>query len=472
MKNLCLVIFFGCLWVCNSLEADTKNGKPLTTNRQIDLLKSRIKQFSDKNHDSTIFYAERLWKVATEDKNDEAITFSLVELAWAHKKKNNLDQSIRYYFELDRIYQQNGNTAGRGAANLNIGQILAKGYELDKALGYLKLAKGYYEETGQVHNVSKTLYEMGKRYIEKKDPATATIILKEALDICPDSIVSQLSMIYNRLGWAAKDQEDYEKARTYYNEAITVLKKPDTCAKKRAIAYNNIGETYLLEGQLEFAIENFEKAMKIKNGIDNPESALETLTQLARLFYKKGQIKEAIERLDQGIEKMAPAEPNVKMAEALALITLIANDPANKTPLPYSKLTRYMNMQQQQLTGLQELKEQLNKTSDQYHVQMGVAQDEIEQQQLTYHAAIYERTYWWGSALAIISAFAVGGFVYANKQKREKLNVLKDKDAFVNEQVKNYDQRILQMLIVKAEYEEMKARLKKDFGLGDEDFSD
>ena len=471
MKNLCLVIFFSCLWVCNSLEADTKNGTPLTTNQQIVFLKSQIRQFSEKNHDSTIVYAERLRKVAEEDGNDEEVAYSLVELSWAHKKKGNLNQSIRYYFELDRLYQRLGNTAGRGATNLNIGQILAKGYEFDKALNYLELAKAYYGETGQFYNVSKTLYEMGKRYIEKKDPATATIKLEEALNTCPDTIVSHLSMIYNRLGWAAKDQGEYEKARNYYNEAITVLNNTEICHTKKAIAHNNIGETYLLEGKLESAIKYFEKAMKIKNDLDNPESSLETLTQLARLFYKKGQIKEAIERLDQGIENMAPGEPNVKMAEALALVTQIANDPANKTPLPYWKLTRYMSMQQQQLTGLQELKEQLNKTSDQYHIQMGVTQDEIEQQQRTFHATIHERTYWWSSALAIISAFAVGGFVYASKQKREKLNVLKDKDDFVNEQVKNYDQRILQMLIVKAEYEEMKARLKKDFGLGDEDFT-
>ena len=472
MKNLCLVIFFSCLWVCNSLEADTENGKPLNSNQQIDFLKSRIKQFSDKNHDSTIFYAEKLRKIAKEDGNDEAVATSLVELGWAHKKKGNLNQSIRYYFELDRVYQQLGNSGGQGTANLNIGQIFARAYQFDKSLFYLDLAKQYYEQAGQYYKVSKAIYEMATRYIDMKEPEVATSLLVKAFEKCPGNEIDQLSKIHNRLGWAAKDQEKYEKARSHYNESINVLNNPEDWDKKMAIAYNNIGETYLLEFQYDSATYYFEKAMAIKDNLKDPESYLETLTQLARLAYQRGQLNEAVKWLDKGIAKMDNEKSSTKLVEALSLITLIANESNNKSPLTYKELTYYMGLQHQQLAALQKLKEQLNKTSDQYHVQMGVAQDEIEQQQLTYHAAIYERTYWWGSALAIISAFAVGGFVYANKQKREKLNVLKDKDAFVNEQVKNYDQRILQMLIVKAEYEEMKARLKKDFGLGDEDFSD
>lgn len=54
--------------------------------------------------------------------------------------------------------------------------------------------------------------------------------------------------------------------------------------------------------------------------------------------------------------------------------------------------------------------------------------------------------------------------------QRDRNRKLK-KEAFITEQMKNYDQRILQMFIVKAEYEEMKFKLKNEFGLDDKCFS-
>ena len=54
--------------------------------------------------------------------------------------------------------------------------------------------------------------------------------------------------------------------------------------------------------------------------------------------------------------------------------------------------------------------------------------------------------------------------------QRDRNRKLK-KEVFIIEQMKNYDQRILQMLIVKAEYEEIKFKLKNEFGLDDKGFS-
>lgn len=474
MKNLCLVIFFFGLGVCNSLNAGSNPWKHLSSDRQLDSLTAYVQKFSEKNHDSTIAYAQWLRKVAHETKNDEAMVFAIIELAWAHKKKDNLDQSILYYFDLERINKQLGDIGGQATAYFNIGQIFAKVYEYDKALNYLERAKDFYEEAKQYGKVSKALYEIATRYIEKKQPDIATKRLKQALEVCQDEMDAHRSMIYNRLGWAAKDQHNYVLARDYYYKSITVLNKPEDYDKKRAIAFNNIGETHLLEGRRDSAAYYFDKAIKIKNNLGNHESSLETLTQLARLAYEYDQIEMARKYLDQGIANMNLAKPSQKLVEALELITMIANDPKYESPIPYKDVTYYMNLQQQQLSALQDLKDQLNKTTGRYHVQAGISQDKFEQERRTLYASINKQNYWkygLSGASVVLSFLVVFGFFRVRREKREKQTVLQDKDAFVTEQVKNYDQRILQMLIVKAEYEEMKTRLKKDFGLDDEDFS-
>ena len=63
----------------------------------------------------------------------------------------------------------------------------------------------------------------------------------------------------------------------------------------------------------------------------------------------------------------------------------------------------------------------------------------------------------------------IASILYIRKYRKRAKDTLREKDLFVSQQMKNYDSRILQMLIVKADYQEIKAKLKEDFGIGDED---
>ena len=81
-------------------------------------------------------------------------------------------------------------------------------------------------------------------------------------------------------------------------------------------------------------------------------------------------------------------------------------------------------------------------------------------------------------SLGLLFISLLTGFLYfrrlvkeSKKLKKENQLLAQEKEQFIANQVKEYDRRILHMLIVKAEYEEMKKKLKKEFGLGDDDFS-
>ena len=70
-----------------------------------------------------------------------------------------------------------------------------------------------------------------------------------------------------------------------------------------------------------------------------------------------------------------------------------------------------------------------------------------------------KRTFTWITAcFSMLSIVGVGLVIKLIKRDR---NRKREKEDFITEQMKNYDRRILQMLIVKAEYEEIKNQAEK-----------
>lgn len=113
-------------------------------------------------------------------------------------------------------------------------------------------------------------------------------------------------------------------------------------------------------------------------------------------------------------------------------------------------------IQLQKLLKLQTTKDDLIRENHRYHLQVK------KYKTLSYTMTIL---------LFILAVFAIIGFIHFKRLKRENKLIAHDKDKFVQDQIKQYDQRILQMLIVKAGYEDMKDRLKEDFGLDDDDLT-
>lgn len=464
MRHFSSMLWMLCVWVAGPLHAGQDPHAQWPLPQQADSLEALILDTNDP--DAVIALSRRLLKVAEVLNDDEKAAFAFRQMAWAHKQKEDFGASIRHYFAAEKLYHRLQDTIDLGKVYLNIGQLFARARENDKALQYLEQAKNQYKLAEDWYRMSGALYEMGTRYLEKGEPGKAAKYYQEALAICPEKKLSRMSMIYNRLGWVAKDLGDYEKARKYYRQALSMLDDSPKWDKKRAIAYNNIGESFLLEGRHDSVDYWLQRALAAKEALDDPESSLETLLQMARLTYRRGNPAEARQLLDQGIALIDPAKINQKLTEALALVTSIIHDPENTGPVPATDLKRYLALQQQQLTALHDLRDEL----DTYNIHASHDLYDHEIQNKTLQASVTNRTVTLGGTSAFLLVLVAIGFVYTKKHKRAKKHAIHDKDAFIHEQVKNYDEQILRMLLVKAGYEDIKDKLKKDFGLEDDDF--
>ena len=467
MKNLS---FFICLAIglCISgiVKATSNPWKHLPLPDQIDFLKSYILKINNEDMDSTIILSKQLRQIADKTQDDEAMAFSIQQLAWAHRKKKDLSQSVRYYFELERIYQQSQDIKGLGIAYLNIGKTFADAHEYDKSLHYLRQAKDHYEIAGEPHRVSGTLYEMAKRYIEKKDPHTATVLLLEALEICPKEKIALKSMIYNRLGWAAKDKKEYVKAREYYKKSLIHSDDSPKWDKKRAIASHNIGESYYLEGKYDSVEFYLHEALAIKETLNDHNFILSTLMLLGRSAYQRGETLEAFQLLDRGLSNIDPTSLSANVDDALEFVTLITNDLKNKDLIPYTALKCYMNIQQIQFLVLQDLKDNLDK----YGVKVEEDLYSSENKSRVLQASMTNQKFTLGGMVTvglIAAAFIV--FVFIKKHKHHLQQIVQEKNKFVRDLISEYDHKIIQLLIVKAEYEEILGKRKEDPGYDDDD---
>jgi tetratricopeptide (TPR) repeat protein len=102
------------------------------------------------------------------------------------------------------------------------------------------------------------------------------------------------AVIWNKLGIAYQQQQDYRAARKAYNEALRRQ-------KDFAIAWNNIGTTYFLENKYSKSIKFYQRSLQL-----NPNSAPVHLN-LGTAYYHKKKYAEAVTEYGQALR----LDPNV-----------------------------------------------------------------------------------------------------------------------------------------------------------------
>ena len=452
------------LIMSNPLPAAPTPLENLPSRQQVYLLKTQIDKIYKKDVDSTIVYAERLRHIARELEDENAEIYGLQYLARAYRSKDQLGESIRHYYALENACQKLKDVKGLGTAYFNMGKIFARARQYDEGIRYMALAITNYKASGQPYKVSGALYEMSYYYIEKQGLRKAADLLIEAMAVCPTDSLKRFSMIYNQMGWIVKDQGDLANARQWYRKALVVLADTDQSPKKQAIAHNNIGESYFLEGYYDSAAWHLEKALSIKKGLHNVESSLETLTLLSKLAYQRGNIPLALKWLKQGLDMVDPTRLSGKVEEALALATNIAHDPEYGHLVSRAMLKRCMDIQRQQFKALEGLKEVFYELASKKDLQVGQSRYAHQKEASHLLASLTTNEYKYTGTLALFVLLLLAVFLWGRKLKQGDRNRLAYKNRFVKDLMKEYDYKIIQLQIIKAEYDEVISKLQGNPG--------
>lgn len=105
---------------------------------------------------------------------------------------------------------------------------------------------------------------------------------------------------YTTLGVIFQQQGDYLTALEYQFQSLELYQKLNAEEKSKRIeqnistAYNNIGNTYFMQNDLDNSIKYYEKALEIRKKAAKNSQYYNTLSNIAGVYFKKGDYEKAI----------------------------------------------------------------------------------------------------------------------------------------------------------------------------------
>lgn len=361
-------------------------GKGYAANTQVDTLYRQACDFYyNRQYDSAIRLGNQLRELASDQGIDSIHLKTISMIAKSYDKKGDNEKSLHTLYDLLETAEKLNNPWGQASAFFNLGRKFANAYDYDIALRHMKNAREQYELAGNPKGQVLALYHIA-RILHKKmaeDPSllyladSALMALGEAFTVVPPNDSSLICCSINNLqGIVEFERKNYPEARKYYH---LPLKYTKVDSYKSAIAYHNIGETYLYEGNLEQAKHWLEKALEVKKSLKKPTSTLLTLHLMARVCEQQGDIPQALDLLDKGLALVDMSTLHENTVMALSLVTkLVAKHPENG--LSKSKLTNYLTAYYVQNEALRALKTQLEESSYRREIQAMHKVYEIEKQ--------------------------------------------------------------------------------------------
>ncbi len=237
---------------------------------------------------------EELWQSKALPNFSDDLRFNLYnEKGRVLSKLGRYSEAVTEYEKLLKFCQDKKMPVKRAEVFLEIGQLLAKQGELDRALGHLHRALGLYRRLSNSQGICKSLRNLGVIYIELGEFDDAETSYKEAIQI---ALVDDQYILYadlnNNLGAIRNMKGDWEGALESYSLAKEVYER-EREVRKAAYTINNIGITFLEQEQYDRALKNFVMAVKTAESIKDASLCLILSINLTDLYLKRGEIEEA-----------------------------------------------------------------------------------------------------------------------------------------------------------------------------------
>ncbi|GEM_PF-1108107 len=170
-------------------------------------------------------------------------------------------------------------------------QNVAKSY-LSK---YPKIA----EDRGHLGMLNDISYFLAVEYGKKGAHKTAGDMLMKLWQRAEDKDdIVMHARVLNKLGEIKKKNGEYKEAAEYFG---LIVAEREVSKKYKAMAYHNLAETYMVQGNYSKAESFYLNALDFKKEIADARSTFITYQGLGELAYKKGDMQEAINYWETGL---------------------------------------------------------------------------------------------------------------------------------------------------------------------------
>ncbi len=206
-------------------------------------------------------------------------------------KLGRYSEAVREYQRLLDFCQEQQLSAEKVEVFLEIGQLLVRTGEMDRALGYIHRALGGYRRLDNRLGMCKSLRNLGVIYFELGEFDDAEAAFEEAIAIAQHEGLSILyADISNNLGTIKNIRGNWKAALECYTRAHDLYDKEGE-VRKSAYTLNNIGITLLEQDRPNNARGYFVSAWEVADKIKDEALRLILDINLTDLYLRIGEIE-------------------------------------------------------------------------------------------------------------------------------------------------------------------------------------
>ena len=234
------------------------------------------------------------------------------------RKENKLDSSINIFKKIIDIENKSKNITEFTSGSLNyLGLISISINQPKQALGYfyesVKINKQINNKSGLISNYNSlaNYYSLDNKNLALDYYKKALNILKEQRDGIKSGI---LNMNVGNL-FSAEDFEgmNYDSAVYYYLNALESFQKVND-SSNLSLLYNNLGFLYEKEGNYSASIANYKKSIYLKSELEDLHGLATSRLNLGNVYLKQNRFKESLEQYEKSLElSESIGDSNLKM---------------------------------------------------------------------------------------------------------------------------------------------------------------
>ncbi len=263
-------------------------------------------------HQDAQHYGNQAEELARKMRKREELAFVLTYLGDAVRRLGEHRRSLTYSLEALGLYEKLADAGGVGEVASSVGYAYWRLGDYPKALSYFLRSQQAYAEIGDRVGVGTTMRNIGNLYGEIRRPREALALYQEALEVQEEEgDIDEIEALYVDMAYEYIALGDPDRALKSLFTVQDSLEKSDF-RTGHAELYHLMGAAYRDLGEIDLAMDLFQRALQIRREIGDRKREAETLINIAAAETIQGRYEEALDLLlharDLAVEVEAKAE--------------------------------------------------------------------------------------------------------------------------------------------------------------------
>lgn len=336
--------------------------------QKLEVLHELWKTCAKDSIEKALYYAGEERELALSLNNDKWLAKSYFAIGYLNKKRGYLGKAVANYVYAIELFKSLNDFSQLSSAYYNLANL----FLIAEDFGNAKL---YYEQTLRIRihekidkSFSWVYHGIGEACVGLEMYDEAIVAYSSALDEAKkDDDYYTINVLYNTIGVLFQRRQMYDFARDNFYKSIV----DETIVEDLAIAYNNIGETYLEEADYTKSKEYFSRALELKKNLDDDRSKVITLVNFGKLYINLQDYASAKSYLNNAVELASLSAIDRGAMEALDLLNEIHNIQAANEIYPSGRdMLKYENVRTAQMRLLSNLNGELAPLKNRYLLQV------------------------------------------------------------------------------------------------------